>query len=107
MKETSVLNRFALIVLLATGTAVAADDTVARLKAGQPKPVVELIDRIAACNHWGGEEPYDADRREQIKRAVEKLRCDALERDEAKLLKQFDNNADVRKAIEAAKSASD
>lgn len=99
------MKRFVLTLLVATSCyAYAADDPIATFKAGQPKAVVDLIERIEGCNHWGGEEPYDAERREQIRRAVVELRCGALEADEAKLLKQFRHDEKVTKAIVAARS---
>ena len=81
----------------------AAEDQVTAIKKGQPKQVAELIDRIVECNHWGGEEAYDSARREQIRRAVEKLRCDALDADEAKVLSGRGGNDKVRQAIAAAR----
>ena len=38
---------------------------------GQPEDVVAFIERMVECNHWGGEEPYDKERGEQIRKAVE------------------------------------
>lgn len=65
--------------------------------------VAELIDRIASCNHWLGEEPYDEDRAKEIDAAVGELRCDALEADEAKVLERY-NSANTRSVLNAAKN---
>ena len=50
-----------------------------------PPDLRAVIERRLGCNHWGGEEPYDAERAAQINAAVVKLRCRALERDEARM----------------------
>jgi hypothetical protein len=59
----------------------------AALKRNQPKPVVDLIDRIIDCNHWRGESSYDANRAKEIEAAMTKLRCAQLGADEATLVK--------------------
>ena len=57
-------NRFHLILLcLFAAQAAVSDDPLANLKAGQPGDVKKLIDRLAGCTHWSGEEPYDAERK--------------------------------------------
>ncbi len=57
--------------------------------AAQPAIVRRFIARRAMCNHWGGEEPYDAARRREIARAVRRLRCAALPREEAALRRRY------------------
>ena len=54
-----------------------------------PLPVRAFIARRADCDHWGGEEPYDAARRREIERAIRNLRCDALDADERTLRRQY------------------
>jgi hypothetical protein len=54
-----------------------------------PADVRHVLKRREDCDHWLGEEPYDADRRREIERAVRKLRCDTLERDEARLRRRY------------------
>jgi len=70
---------------------------------GQPKDVILFIDRFAECNHWGGEEPYDAERRKEILVAVTRLRCSQLDVDEKVLLKKYQNTPGVSKAIKQTK----
>jgi len=43
-----------------------------------PRPVRRFLERRAGCNHWGGEEAYDAERAQQIAQAIRGLRCDRL-----------------------------
>jgi hypothetical protein len=39
------------------------------------------VERAEACHHWGGEEPYDAERARQVGAAAARLRCETLGRD--------------------------
>ena len=64
-----------------------------------PRDVRVLIDRKISCEHWAGEEPYDAGRRREIEKAVRELRCDSLERDEARLRRRYAGSKPVLKAI--------
>jgi hypothetical protein len=70
---------------------------------GQPEDVARLIERIVECNHWGGEEPYDKERAEQIRKAVEKARCGSLDSDEQALERTYKGNKKVFEAIGKAK----
>jgi hypothetical protein len=74
-------------VLVLTG--VNADDRVADLAMSLPTEVFDVVGRWAQCGHWGGEEPYDAERRAEIDQAVEELRCAALTADTAALKAKY------------------
>lgn len=50
-----------------------------------PTAVFDYVSRRLGCDHFGGEEGYDAERRAQIAAAVAELRCDALDADAADL----------------------
>ena len=78
-------------------------DQVKELQKGMPGPVASLISRTVECNHWSGEEGYDAARRAEIKKALSELRCEDLEKDENVVLKQYGSNPAVRRSIRAAK----
>lgn len=57
-----------------------------------PTEVFDWIGRKMLCDHWLGEEGYDADRQAQINAAVGELRCEAAPADGAALkLKYADN----------------
>jgi hypothetical protein len=71
---------------------------------GQPGDVAAFIERMVECNHWGGEEPYDKERAEQIRKAVENARCDSLESNEQALAQKYKGNNKVFEAIEKAKA---
>ena len=73
-----------------------------------PPPTVQqdvrdFLQRRTDCHHWAGEEGYDAARRAQINAAYEKLRCAALDADEAELKRRYNNNPALLKALEAAR----
>lgn len=93
------------LFLLCAGNALAEDDPLAHLKKGQPKDVIELIDRFAGCNHWSGEEPYDAERKQEILSALADLKCVRLHRDEAAALKRYAKRPDTIRVLQQAKEA--
>ncbi|WP_337270335.1 hypothetical protein [Oryzifoliimicrobium ureilyticus] len=66
-----------------------------------PFDVTAFLDRRAQCQHWSGEEPYDAERAKQIEVALQKLHCDRLDADEAWLRRQHARNMGVIKALDA------
>jgi hypothetical protein len=82
--------------------AAQAPADVEALKKGMPKDVASFIERTFECNHYGGEEPYDAGRAKQIERARKKLRCEDLPRDGKRLRKKYRNDPKVLKALDAA-----
>ncbi|KQQ18512.1 hypothetical protein ASF53_24330 [Methylobacterium sp. Leaf123] len=70
-----------------------------------PAEVVTYLERRRGCNHWSGEEAYDAPRGRQIAAAVERLGCDAVEADETRLRQRYGRNPAVLKALDAAAHA--
>jgi hypothetical protein len=86
-----------------TVLAHAQPQDVKRLQEDVPPPVAKLMARIVECNHWAGEEPYDKQRAEEIRKAVQRLRCSRLDSDEKKLLGQYPGDKNVADAIAAAK----
>lgn len=84
---------------------VFADDSseVKALKKDMPQDVAAVIGRIVECNHWGGEEPTNKVRAEEINKAVARLRCDAIEQDQAKLAKIYQNNYEVKVRMQKAR----
>jgi len=75
------------------------------LAADLPRDVAAYIDRREGCNHWAGEEGYDAARRAEINRNVAALKCDRLDRDEARLLHRYRHHLAIRGRIHAAHDA--
>jgi len=68
-----------------------------------PRPVRSFLERRAGCNHWGGEEGYDADRTRQIADAIRTLRCDRLEADERRLKRKYAKSRRVRWLLAATR----
>jgi hypothetical protein len=65
--------------------------------------VRDFLQRRTDCNHWAGEEGYDAARRAEINAAYAKLRCAALDADEAALKRRYDNLPALLKLLEDAR----
>jgi hypothetical protein len=97
-------RNLALCLMLLAVNASASEDSLAKLQKGQPKDVVRLIERLAMCAHFGGEEPYDNERRREISLAVSKLKCDRIEKDEAAARKRYAKNPRTLEALEQAKT---
>jgi cytochrome c556 len=104
MSHMTSLRIHLIALCLLAGSAAAADDPIDAIKKGQPKDVVRFIDRYVECVHWGGEEPYDAERRKEILAAVTRLRCSKLDADEKAIRKKYTNKPRVLNAIDRAKA---
>ncbi|RZK13862.1 MAG: hypothetical protein EOO43_17230 [Flavobacterium sp.] len=73
------------------------------LKKGMPQDVVVIIERIVGCNQWGGEESTNKARIEEINKALTRLQCNTIEQDQAKIIKTYQNNYEVKQRIQKAK----
>lgn len=82
----------------------AGEDPLAVLKKDQPADVAKMVDRLVGCAHWAGEEPYDAQREKQIRKALKELKCDRLDRDYQAMMKLY---AKQPKVLDALKKAHD
>ncbi|MES2835069.1 MAG: hypothetical protein V4707_10225 [Pseudomonadota bacterium] len=71
---------------------VSAHDTIVEVAVSEPIEVLDFVGRWSMCAHWGGEEPYDADRRAEIEAAVTELRCEALIAEAAHLETKYAEN---------------
>jgi hypothetical protein len=99
-----------LVVLCLLVSVSARADHEKKLKRGLSKAAGEIIDRIVGCQHWlgepaEGEGPEVAQRRAEIKKALEDLRCEGLDADRALYLKKQKNKktrAKIEKAFEDA-----
>ena len=67
--------------------------------ASLPRDIRDFIDRRANCNHWLGEEPYDAERRAEIQFALMALSCADLSKDENSLKSRYSRSEPVLKAL--------
>ncbi len=76
---------------------------VKKLQRGMPEAVASFISRTVECQHWGGEYPYDQERREWIEKAVARARCGDLEKDEKDLQSKYEKDSQILEAIEKSK----
>lgn len=74
------------------------------LRAGLPADVAAYVGRARACLHWGGEEPYDAERASQIRAEVERLGCTRLEADERALRRTHLDDPQALRALRKART---
>lgn len=94
-----------LSTLLVFPFAVAGDSPeVKELKKGMPQDVNVLIDRIVGCNYWRAEEPSptNKERIAQVNKALQELKCDTLEQDQAALTKRYQNDYMVKARLQDA-----
>ncbi|MEH3147713.1 MAG: hypothetical protein PGN34_20750 [Methylobacterium frigidaeris] len=70
-----------------------------------PADVGAVATRLRGCGHWTGEDSYDAARGRAIAAAVKRLRCDALDEDEARLRRRYRRDPAALKALDAARDA--
>jgi hypothetical protein len=90
-----------LLLLPVTASAAQQDDLSAMMKT-LPRAVRAFVERKSECNHWAGEEPYDAARAKQIERAVTRLNCEKLDREEAVLKRRHAGNRKILEALALA-----
>ncbi len=87
------LAALALILLLSPEE---LDREVVRTRVGTaPRKVAAFIERRAGCNHFLGEEPYDAERAAELKKKIHDLRCERIDRDERRLKRIYRNRPDI------------
>lgn len=88
------MKRLALVILLLLANAAVAQEAEPDYRSDMPKPVVAFVERYEKCNHWAGEESYDAARGKYIDQQWKKNRCEELRPDLEKLKASYkDNNA--------------
>ena len=81
-----------LVFLLATLTVAQIPDAIR----AAPADVRTFIERRQSCNHWGGEDPYDAARATEVESAARALRCTRLGVDEKALRRRHARNPAVQ-----------
>jgi hypothetical protein len=70
-----------------------------------PHDVAKYIERREGCNHWSGEEGYDAGRRTEIDRNIQILGCVHIDKDERALLHRYRHHPAIVHLIRAAHDA--
>ena len=66
---------------------------------GQPEEVAEFVERTVVCDHWAGEESYDKERAQQIRKAIKNARCGSLAYEEQVLKLKYKQNYTTLDAI--------
>jgi len=89
----------ALAALLLAAQVEPSEELRARVET-QPRAVQAFIERRALCNHFMGEDAYDAERGRQIARALRRLRCGAIEADEAALRWRHADSAETQALLD-------
>ena len=89
---------------LANNVYAGYSEDLSAINKGMPKSVQQFNKRQIECNHWAGEEHYDEARGLEIAAAAKKLNCDALEKDEKKLLKKYKSKPKIIDSINKAKA---
>ena len=65
-----------------------------------PADAKAYVTRRMGCNHWGGEDAYDAARGREIGKAVRSLRCETVEADGRRLRRRYRRQPDVLKTLD-------
>lgn len=95
-----------MFLLMAAAAMMTASPTEARVRRAlhaAPRPVRAFLVRRAGCNHWGGEESYDAERAKQIADAVHALRCNRIEPDARRIKRRYAKSRRVRWLLAATR----
>ena len=69
-----------------------------------PKDVANYLDRKTECDHWEGEEPYDAARSDYLAQARHTNRCDDLVKDQKRLKAKYKKNSEILDALNSIKA---
>ena len=85
---------------------VAVNDALFDLATTTPTDIFDYARRASQCAHWAGEEPYDAERRDQISKAVQDLKCEALNADATALKLKYADQASLVAVITRADNLS-
>ena len=70
-----------------------------------PPDLKAYAQRRAGCNYWPSEPAYDKTRKAEIQRRIRELRCETLDREEAKLNARYRGQPALLEAIANAHDA--
>lgn len=96
-----------LLMAAAMASATPTEARVQRELKAVPHVVRDFLERRAGCNHWAGEEPYDAERAAYIAKAVRDLRCRRIEADEHQIKRRYAKSRRVRWLLAATRDWDD
>lgn len=89
----------ALVLILLLTPEDAAWEALRTRVEGAPRKVAAFIERRAGCNHFLGEEPYDAERAAELKKAIRELRCTRIERDVRRLERTYRGRPEILRLL--------
>lgn len=70
---------------------------------GFPSDVAAVIDRVAACQHFGGEINGDRSSRDQeVEQTMARFGCDTVDRDASAISVKYKDNKAVQDALRSA-----
>ena len=78
-----------------------------RWRKGAPADVVELVERYGGCNHWGSEEGYSPERREEIAAGWQASGCDGIEAEQRRLQKKYRGKPAILRTLDLADTYED
>jgi hypothetical protein len=105
LTERGTRTAFLLTLILAQQLAPARGEPAKPAGPNLPADAAAFVERRTGCNHWAGEDPYDAARGRQIAAAIKALGCDAVEADERRLRQRHSRDPAVLRALDRASDA--
>jgi hypothetical protein len=88
------MNQYQAVVMFALATATLAGYAQTRL----PREVTRFVESRDLCDHFRGEEPYDAERRAFLKQRMNEL-CNGTDRRLAALKRKYRADSSVQKKL--------
>ena len=97
------MKGISLIVVTLLVVACAHESPLASRFPGLPRDAAKVVDRIAMCQHFGGEINGDGSERDrEVFRTMASLRCETVEHDASAIRRKYAGNDQVLAALAAA-----
>ncbi len=71
---------------------------------GRPADIKAILERVVMCIHFGGEEPYDAERRAFLEERFVELKCESVDKDLRKIKKKYRHSKKHLRILEKAEN---
>ncbi len=68
----------------------------------RPADIKDILERVVMCIHFGGEEPYDAERKAFLEERFTELKCASVDKDLRKIKKKYHHSKKHLKILEKA-----
>lgn len=97
------MKRISPLIVTLLVAACAHESPLASRFPGLPRDAAKVVDRIAMCQHFGGEINGDGSERDQeVFKAMASLRCETIDHDESAIRRKYADNDQVLAALAAA-----